>query len=65
VPLELRNMYGGAVFGCAVWSAVNEPRPDHIRVIEMLLEAGADVLESDYPSGSDAADAVLRRFGSM
>jgi Ankyrin repeats (3 copies) len=64
-PLELRNMYGGTVLCSAVWSAVNEPKPDHIRIIEALLEAGADVREAEYPSGSDAVDAVLRRFGAI
>jgi hypothetical protein len=63
-PLEHRNMYGGTVLGCAVWSAVNEPKPDHVRIVEALLEAGADIREAEYPSGSDAVDAVLRRFGA-
>jgi hypothetical protein len=63
-PLELRNMYGGTVLGGAVWSAVNEPKPDHVRIIEALLEAGADVREAEFPSGNDAVDAVLQRFGA-
>jgi hypothetical protein len=57
-------MYGGTVLGCAVWSAVYEPRPDHAPIIEALLEAGADVREAEYPSGSDAVDGLLRRFGA-
>lgn len=42
VPLEVRNGYGGTVLAQAVWSAVNEPRPDHLAVIEALINAGAD-----------------------
>jgi hypothetical protein len=63
-PLELRNMYGGTVLGCAVWSAVHEPQPDHVRIIEALLDAGADVAEAEYPSGQDDVDEVLRRYGA-
>lgn len=43
VPLETVNMYGGTVFGQAIWSAVNEHKPDHAPVIEALLDAGAVV----------------------
>ena len=30
VPLEVTNMYGGTVLGQAVWSAINEPKVDHV-----------------------------------
>jgi hypothetical protein len=40
-PLEVRNMHDTTVLGTAVWSALNEPRPDHMRIIEELLKAGA------------------------
>jgi hypothetical protein len=63
-PLELRNMYGGTVLGCTVWSAVYEPHPDHVRIIEAVLEAGANVAEAEYPSGRDDVDEVLRRYGA-
>jgi hypothetical protein len=29
------------VLGTAVWSALNEPRPDHKQIIKDLLRAGA------------------------
>jgi Ankyrin repeats (3 copies) len=31
--LELVNMYGGTVLGCAVWSAIHEHRADHVAII--------------------------------
>ena len=63
-PLETRSMYGGTVLGTAVWSAINEPRPDHPQIIEELLAAGARVDEADYPTGNVHVDAVLHRHGA-
>jgi hypothetical protein len=63
-PLEIRNMYGGTVLDCTVWSAVNEPHFDHVRIIEALLAAGANVVDAEYPSGNAAVDEVLRRYGA-
>ena len=61
VSLEHKNMYGGTVLGVAVWSAVHEPRRDHLAIIEALLEAGADVGGAEYPSGRQDVDEVIRR----
>jgi hypothetical protein len=63
-PLEQRNMYGGTVLGCTVWSAINEPRVDHIAIIEILLAAGANIDEAGYPTGNERVDEVLRRPGA-
>lgn len=60
-PLETRNMYGGTVLGTTVWSAINEPRPDHFRIMEALIKAGARLAESGYPTGDERVDAVLKR----
>ena len=62
-PLEARSMYEGTVLGTAVWSAINEPRPDHLRIIEALIKAGARVDDVGYPSGSERVDEVFRRLG--
>lgn len=43
VSMEIDNMYGGTVLGQALWSAVNEPKPAHAEIIEMLIDAGAVV----------------------
>jgi hypothetical protein len=42
-PLEVKNMYGGTVLGQALWSAYNEPRQDHLLIIETLIAAGAQI----------------------
>jgi len=63
-PLETKNAYGGTVLGCAVWSAIHETRADHIRIIEALLSAGAEVGAAVYPSGNERVDEVLRRYGA-
>jgi hypothetical protein len=62
--LETRNAYGGTVLGATVWAAIHEPRPAHVAVVEVLLEAGADVHEAAFPSGDAAVDAVLAKFGA-
>ena len=60
--LETKNAHGGTVLGCAVWSALHEPRPDHVRIIEVLLRAGADARAAEYPTGDRRVDEVLRRY---
>jgi hypothetical protein len=62
--LETRNMYGGTVLGTAVWSAINEPRANHLNIIEALIEAGAQLGEVKYPTGNDRVDDLLRRYGA-
>jgi ankyrin repeat protein len=63
-PLEMRSMYDGTVLGTAVWSAINEPRPDHLRIIEALIKAGARVDDVGYPTGRETVDKVFRRLGA-
>ena len=48
VPIEVKNMYGGTVFEQAIWSAVNEYKPDHAEIVERLIDAGA-VVADGYP----------------
>jgi len=64
VRLESQSMYGGTVLGTAVWSAINEPRADHLAIIEELLASGARVQEAGYPTERDSINAVLRRYGA-
>jgi hypothetical protein len=63
-PLETRSMHGGTVLGTAVWSAINEPRPQHLAIIELLLEAGARVQDAGYPTTREQIDVLLRRYGA-
>lgn len=51
-PLEVKNMYGGTVLGQALWSAFNEPRKDHLPIIETLIAAGAKI-EPDWTKWID------------
>ncbi len=62
--LEVRNRFGGTVLGATVWAAVHEPRPTHAAIVEMLLAAGANVREAEYPSGHREVDALLARYGA-
>lgn len=62
--LETRSMYGDTVLGTAVWSAINEPRGEQVRIIEALIEAGASLDDIGYPTGNDRVDEVLRRYGA-
>lgn len=63
-PLEIRNMYGGTVLGTAVWSAINEPRGEQLRIIEELIKAGARLEEAGYPTGDEQVDEALKRHGA-
>jgi hypothetical protein len=63
-PLEVRNMYGGTVLGGTIWSAIHEPRPAHVEIIEELLKAGAKVDAVDYPTGVESIDRVLEQYGA-
>ncbi len=42
-PLEVKNMYGGSVLGQTLWSAFNEPHPNHLAIVETLIAAGAQI----------------------
>jgi hypothetical protein len=63
LPLEARNTHGSTVLGTAVWSAIHEPRPAHLAIIDALLNAGADPQGADYPTGDAAIDALLQGRG--
>lgn len=63
-PLETINMHGTTVLGTAVWSAIHEPRPDHLAIVEALLDAGAAAGASGYPSGNGDVDRLLERYGA-
>lgn len=47
IPMEVENMYGGTVFGQAMWSAIHENKPEHSDIVEALIEAGA-VVDREY-----------------
>jgi len=61
-PLEFENHFGGTVLGQALWSAVNNPKPDHLAIIELLVSAGARI-GPDWFTGVGRIDELLRRGG--
>jgi hypothetical protein len=70
-PLEARNVWGGTPLGGAIWAATecdpNDPvwpKTDWVPIIEVLLQAGADVGAVEYPTGRSPIDEVLRRYGA-
>ena len=63
-PLESLSMYGGTALGTAVWSAIQEPRANHLVIIEELLAAGALVQGAGYPTERAGIDALLRSYGA-
>jgi hypothetical protein len=58
-------MYGGTALGTAIWAAINEPRRDHLQIIEELLNAGARWDDAEYPTGHQPIDAILERYRSL
>ena len=64
VPFETRSRYGSTVLGTAVWSAINEPRAEHLCIIEELLKAGALLEGAGYPTGNEPVDELLKRYGA-
>lgn len=60
-PMETINMHGGTVLGAAVWSAIHEPRDDHLAIIEALLAAGARREAVALPTGHAGIDELFAR----
>lgn len=60
VQLETVSIHGGTALGTAEWSARNEPRPEHRRIIAALLRAGADPSVIALPTGDHEIDTMLR-----
>ena len=70
-PLEAKNAWGGTPLGAAIWAATESdsndpvwPKADWVPIIELLLQAGADVNAVKYPTGHSRIDDVLRRYGT-
>lgn len=63
VSMEVENMYGGTVFGQAIWSAVNEWKPDHAVIVEELVKAGAVIDDGylDWWDEQNVPDAETKR----
>jgi hypothetical protein len=57
---ETVSSFGGTALRTAVWSAIHEPRPDHLAIVGALLAAGARPERAGYPTGHARIDALLR-----
>ena len=54
---------GGSVLDTAVWSAINEPRPAHVQIVEELLEAVR--ADEEWPTGHKEIDAILKSYKTV
>jgi ankyrin repeat protein len=70
-PLEARNVWGGTPLGGAIWAAKEGdpndpvwPNADWVPIIEVLLQAGANVHAVEYPTKHSRIDEILRRYGA-
>jgi ankyrin repeat protein len=70
-PLEAKNVWGGTPLGAAIWATAESdpndpvwPKADWAPIVELLLEAGANVDAVEYPTGNSRIDAVLHRHGA-
>jgi len=55
------NRFGGTVLEATIWSAMNEPHPNHLQIIRELLKAGAN-LQTEYPQTSRDIRAIFEEF---
>ena len=63
-PLEAKNIYGGTVFGQALWSAAHGgDADDYIAILKALKDAGAKIPERHVPVNA-RVDAWLAQHGS-
>jgi hypothetical protein len=63
-PLETVNMHGATALGMAIWSAIHEPRSQHLVIAEELLRAGARRDAVTRPTGHAALDELLGRISA-
>ena len=70
-PLEAKNVWGGTPLSAAIWAATESdpndpvwPKADWVPIVELLLQAGADVHAVEYPTGHSRIDDVLNRYGA-
>lgn len=68
-PLEAKNVWGGTPLSSAIWASRESdadgpvwPKVDWVPIVELLLQAGADLKPVEYPTGQSRIDEVLRRY---
>jgi ankyrin repeat protein len=66
-PLEVRNQWGGSVLSSTVFFACNHPvrAADYETIIDLLLDAGAEISMVKYPTGKVSIDVVLKKYREL
>lgn len=62
VSPESPCMYGSTVLGTAIWSSKNDAQGNHVRIVEMLLKAGASCDNILCPTGHAQIDQLLTKY---
>jgi len=65
-PLAQRNEFGGTPLTTCIYGSLHgwktgHPQ-DHVRTLQLLLEAGATLDPTIVPTGNDDVDAFLREW---
>src|SRR5690606_3906685 len=65
-PVNFLNEFGGTPLSACLYGATHgwktgNPQ-DHLRTVQLLLEAGSAIDPTWLPTGNDSADLVLRRW---
>lgn len=58
--LESISRFGGTVIETAIWSSINEPKPNHIQIIQALIDEGAVINHIEIPTGNADVDKMLK-----
>jgi hypothetical protein len=63
-PLSQRNEFGGTPLTTCIYGSLNGWKTgypqDHVRTLQLLLEAGAELDPTIVPTGNDVVDVLLR-----
>ena len=55
------SRFGGTILNTAIWSAVNEPKPQHVAIIRLLIESGASLENVWCPEDREDILALLKQ----
>jgi hypothetical protein len=65
-PLTQQNEFGGTPLGACIYGSLNGWRTghpqDHVRTLQLLLEAGSPLDPTLLPTGNDELDDVMRAW---
>lgn len=58
--IESTSRFGGTVIETAIWSSINEPKQNHIQIIQALIDEGAEIDHIEIPTGNADVDKMLK-----